>query len=493
MINIENDGVCKFSVKGEHITLRAITLRSATDNHDTLVEECKRYMFRGAVQETEGHIFILYDTAKGSATVFIVAVPDFFVPSLQIKENTVFIKTAGYPVSVGYSKNSEAELLIRDWYRMQYRPDTLHTMSNTWGDRNGRVRVCDEFVRAEIDSAAELGLDAVQIDDGWQKGVPDVYDDGNNRVFDGDFWKLKYEKFPNGMEPISKYARSKEVELGLWFAPESRGNFKSFERDISVLKQAYKEWKIKYFKLDMVKLPSEDSANTMLDFLDEIFSFGDDVSVELDVTADVRLGYLMSAPYGTIFVENRYSAWANYYPHRTLRNLWLLSRFIPASKFQFELLNPELCTDKYESDDTLRPELYDIDYLFASVMLSNPLFWMETQFLSEESRARLKKIIGIWKKHRKVLATADVYPIGEEPSGASMTGFCADAGDEIYISVFRECTERESFTFDVGHEISGDATLLSSNTSVEFSANGSSLSVEFCKMRSYAWFVLKKK
>lgn len=493
MINIENDGVCKFSVKGEHVTLRAITLRSKTDNHDTLVEECKRYMFRGKIKQTEGHIFILYDMPKETATVFIVAVPDYFVPTLEIKDNTVFIKTSGYPVSVGYSKISEAEQLVRDWYRMQYRPTSLHTMSNTWGDRNGRDRVSEEFVRAEIDSAQDLGLDVVQIDDGWQKGIPDVYDDEGNRVFDGDFWKVKYDRFPCGMESVSKYARNKEVELGLWFAPESRLNFKSFERDISVLRQAYKEWKIKYFKLDMVKLENEDAAGKMLDFLDEIFSFGDDVSVELDVTADVRLGYLMSAPYGTVFVENRYTEWSNYYPHRTLRNLWLLSRFIPASKFQFELLNPELCTDKYNSDDALRPELYDIDYLFASVMYSNPLFWMETQFLSEESRARLKRIIGIWKKHRKAITNADVYPIGEEPSGVSMTGFSADTGDEIYVSVFRECTERESFTFDLGQQVTGDCELIASNTAVEFSANGSSLAVDFSKMRSYAWFVLKKK
>ena len=493
MINIENDGVCKFSVKGEHITLRAITFHSSTDDHDTLVEESKKYMFRGAVEETQGHVFILYDAQKDTATVFIVAVPDYFMPSLEIKENTVYIKTDGYPVSVGYSKISEAEALVREWYKMQYRPASLHTMSNTWGDRNGRTRVSDEFIRLEIDSAADLGLDVVQIDDGWQKGIPDVYDDDHNRVFEGDFWKLKYEKFPNGMEPISKYARNKEVELGLWFAPESRGRFKNVERDLAVLKQAYREWKIKYFKLDMIKLPNGEYANSMLDFLDEVFSLGDDVSVELDVTADVRLGYLASAPYGTIFVENRYSAWSNYYPHRTLRNLWSLSRFIPTSKFQFELLNPELCTDKYSSDDAFRPELYDIDYLFASVMYSNPLFWMETQFLSDECRARLKKIIGIWKKHRKALVSADIYPIAEEPNGASMTGFVADAGDEILVSVFRESTERESYSFDLGCATTDEVTLLASNTCVEFSKCGNSLNVEFGKMRSYAWFLLKKK
>jgi len=194
----------------------------------------------------------------------------------------------------------------------------------------------------------------------------------------------------------------------------------------------------------------------------------------------------MLVPFGTIFVENRYTAWSNYYPHRTLRNLWSLSRFIPASKFQFELVNPTLFTDKYSKDDPLRPELYDIDYLFVSVMLSNPLFWMETQFLPEECRERLKRIIPLWKEHRVNLTVADVYPIGEEPTGLSMTGFVADAGDEKHILLFREATERDSFTFDVGFDASG-AELLASNGSVSFTAKNNTVTVTFDKMRSYAW------
>ena len=42
---------------------------------------------------------------------------------------------------------------------------------HTWGDRNRDARVCETFVLQEIDRAAALGLDTVQIDDGWQKGT----------------------------------------------------------------------------------------------------------------------------------------------------------------------------------------------------------------------------------------------------------------------------------------------------------------------------------
>ena len=490
MINIENNGIAKFSIKSEHATLRAIKLNTSTDSHDTLVEESVKHLFRGAVEETEGHIFILNDVSNEIATVFIVSAPDCVMPTFKVKDMSVEIKTSGYPISVGYAEKNKAEKLCRDWYRMHYRPYALHSMSNTWGDRNGRSRVNDEFIRREIDSAADLGLDVVQIDDGWQKGIPETYDGNGLRVFEGDFWDLKDDIFPKGMRTLSDYAKEKGTKLGLWFAPHSRERFEYFERDIKVLKDAFTNWDIKYFKLDMLQLQTVEQCSVMLDFLDEIFSFGEGVSVELDVTADKRLGYLLSAPYGTIFVENRYTAWANYYPHRTLRNLWSLSRFIPASKFQFELVNPELYTDKYSSTDEFRPELYDIDYLFASVMFSNPLFWMETQFLSEKCRAKLKDIISIWRKHRDELVVADVSPIGEAPNGRSMTGFVADLGSYTYVLVFREATERDTYSYECGSDFSS-AELIASNTDISFSVNNGRLSVTFGKMRSYAWLLLK--
>ena len=126
------------------------------------------------------------------------------------------------------------------------------------------------------------------------------------------------------MKPLAEYAREHGVELGLWFAPHSRGVFEHFDRDLSVLEKAYRDWSIRYFKLDMISLPTRPHCDKMIELLEKIKSFGEGVSTELDVTADRRLGYLASAPYGTIFVENRYTAWGNYYPYRTLRNIWML-------------------------------------------------------------------------------------------------------------------------------------------------------------------------
>ena len=475
-------------IKNDHTTVTAIRLITVSDINDTLTEKCTRHSYRGRSDEAEGQLFILSNKLSELVRVFVIPAPDYFLPKAYIKDSVFVIENGGYPIYTKEVAPEHAERAFREWYREHFSPTVIHAMSNTWGDRNCRARVCDDFIRKEIDSAADLGLDVMQIDDGWQTGIPEHFDEDGNRVFEGDFWELKTAVFPNGMKPLAEYARERGVELGLWFAPHSRGAFEHFERDLGVIRKAYNDWSVRYFKLDMVSLPTKEHCERMKDLLDEIISMKGS-SVELDVTADKRLGYLAPAPYGTIFVENRYTAWSNYYPHRTLRNEWMLSRYVPLSKLQFELLNPDLCHDLYPTDDPYRHELYDIDYLFASVMLSNPLFWMETQFLSEKSRAQLKGIIPLWKKYRKELTDADVYPIGDEPSGESVCGFVANGTDGVHVLVFREFTDKDTIRIKLPRAVSG-AELIASKSGCSFDLVSGELTVTVSDVRSYAWIRL---
>lgn len=480
----------ELAVKGEHFTLAAVRLITVSDKNDTLTEKRESRVYRGNANPVFGQIFTLTDRVSKAVTLFIIPAPDWFLPSAEIKDGTLSVSTGGYPLYVTECKVGEDERLCRDWYREFYKPTELHAMSNTWGDRNGRTRVCDEFIRREIESGADLGLDVMQIDDGWQRGIPEVYDEEERRIFEGDFWELKDEIFPNGMRSLAEYAREMGLEIGLWFAPHARYEFEHFERDLEVLKKAYHDWSVRYFKLDMVDLPDRAHCEKMQKLIDEIRDLGG-TSVELDVTAHRRLGYLAPAPFGTIFVENRYTAWSNYYPHRTLRNEWMLSRYIPTSKMQFELINPELCTDKYSSDDPYRHELYGIDYLFVSVMLSNPLFWMETQFLSEKSRSLLKPLIALWKKYRTELTVADVSPIGEEPSGESVTGFLADADSSLHLLVFRESTDKNTLTVRLPRAAK-TAEVIAANSECKVSLEGDCVTVSLAAPRSFAWVKLNK-
>lgn len=56
------------------------------------------------------------------------------------------------------------------------------------------------------------------------------------------------------------------------------------------------------------------------------------VTFNMDVTAGRRNGYHFFNEYVSLFLENRYTDWVNYYPYCTLRNLWSLSRYLPAQK-----------------------------------------------------------------------------------------------------------------------------------------------------------------
>ncbi len=483
------------SLQGEHWEITAIKLATLTDITDSLKLECTYHYFNQKIPDAPGNIFFLKNIQTGEAIVLIAKTPDYIQPVLRIQNTVVSLDTHGCGYVIGFCKANECERLCRDYYRHLCKPTGLYTMSNTWGDFNGWKRVKHDFILREIDVAAELGLDIVQIDDGWQTGStadPTLRDERNHRMFVGDFWKLHTERFPHGIKPISEYAAQRGIRTGLWFAPDSRHDFKLLERDIAVLKKAYDEWDIRYFKLDMIHVETDLAKEKMLELLNTVYSFGNDVSVELDVTNGRRLGYYCGAQYGSIFEENRYTFSGNSFPHRVLRNLWNFASIIPTCKFQFEFVNPDLNTEKYAEDDPFAPVHFDMDYLFATTAFSNPLFWMEMQYLTEQRKRELMRVMPVWKQHAKALGSADVTPIGERPSGRSMTGLCAETEDAVYLMLFREVTDREYHTFTLPCSKLNALECLASNCNASASLNENTVTVHFGKARGYAFLRFQK-
>jgi alpha-galactosidase len=41
-------------------------------------------------------------------------------------------------------------------------------LSNTWGHRSRDARINADFIAREVEAGTRLGVDVVQIDDGWQ-------------------------------------------------------------------------------------------------------------------------------------------------------------------------------------------------------------------------------------------------------------------------------------------------------------------------------------
>ena len=222
---------------GDHWRITAITLYANTDIRDTLVRRKDHRLYRGGVTEPiEGSIFFLEDDLHGGAYVILADCTDYEQARLTVADGAVTVFAGTSRVTVIFCRRGECERACREEYRRGMKSRPLVTMSNTWGDGNRFTRVCEDFVRREIDKAAVLGIDIVQIDDGWQYGGtadPARRDKDGRRVFADDFWQINRERFPSGIAPLASYAAERGIRLGLWFAPESRDHFACLERDLA--------------------------------------------------------------------------------------------------------------------------------------------------------------------------------------------------------------------------------------------------------------------
>ena len=71
-----------------------------------------------------------------------------------------------------------------------------------------------------------------------------------------------------GLKYVADYGASKNLKTGMWFAPDSHDNFALLERDTAVLKKAYDQWGIRFFKLDMYWVNTNDERDRFLKLLE---------------------------------------------------------------------------------------------------------------------------------------------------------------------------------------------------------------------------------
>jgi alpha-galactosidase len=67
----------------------------------------------------------------------------------------------------------------------------------------------------QVERAVELGLEYFEVDAGWYGGASENFADGV-----GNWERVDEQKFPDGLEPLAEYVRSKRLRFGLWFEPE---------------------------------------------------------------------------------------------------------------------------------------------------------------------------------------------------------------------------------------------------------------------------------
>ncbi len=485
---------------GRHVRLDAVRFFDRTDHIDSLIREERAYLYN--IEEAfDGNLFFFTDPIAGESCMIQKEAPSAMAHlnrvASDVRALSAFFSvlgsgidyqnlspagfTAGYPVTVALCASDACAHTARTVYTEDCGGFSPFIMSNTWGDRSQDSAVCEEFLLKEIACAAEMGVDIVQIDDGWQKGRSANSAVVTNGVWNGgfwesdpDFWTPDPNRFPNGFGPLCRAAYEHGIALGLWFSPDATGDYANWQRDAEVLLGIYRMYGIRHFKLDGMHIVSKTGEKNFLRMCFRLMMESEGrIAFQMDITNDLRPGWFYEKDLGTLFVENRYSDWGNYFPHNTLRNLWQTAKYIPAQKMLYEVLNLRRNADKYlledGTPDPLAPQGYDPDYIFASVMVSNPLIWCEMQHLMPEDRQALSGIIAVYKRYRDDFV--EVIPAGDCPDGFSLTGFYIRGGEHDYYIGLRELSEQDTIHIPVERILyTNDGELQTDGDVVRFSA-----------------------
>lgn len=454
----------RMNLPGVHWHARAVEFSDVTDWNDNLVWArdviaYRKNSYRGNLlfvrNGVDGRGFFFLKEAPCSAVQLAYGRGDFTTDFGAFAVTGVGVAPGdlshewvrAYGVVTGvYGEGELAALTALRRYQKQIRAprdgrDEM-VMMNTWGDRSQDTKVNERFCLEEIERAARLGITHFQIDDGWQQGKSpnSALARGSFRNIwqDPDYWKPAADKYPRGLDPVVKRARELGIEVGLWFNPSVQDDFADWEKDAAALLDLYRRYGIRVFKIDGLTIPTKRAETNLRRLFDRVEEESDgEVLFNLDATASRRGGYHLFNEYGNIFLENRYTDWGNYYPYRTLRNLWQLSRYVPAERLQIEFLNKWRNTDKY-GDDPFAPATCGFDYLFATTMAGQPLAWLESSNLPDEAFG-IAPLVESYKRIARSFHEGIILPVGEEPSGRSWTGFQSILSDrEGYLLIYRE-------------------------------------------------------
>lgn len=453
-----------------HLKVTAWDLRDRTDGVGELVQKREWLLLpRTGGFELTGNVVDEQDVVSGTGTVYLRLAPlpgsrNWEGPDFKVKPDATpaieviarDCRTLKIPYAGGEIGRRAALMQAQRALRPFVPGRDGLFLSNTWGDRNRDARLCEPFMMKEIEAGAKLGVDVIQIDDGWQKGRTANSSAAQGKgVWDGywasdpEFWKPDPVRFPNGLKPLVETAAARGMRFGLWFGPDSSHDAANWEKDADLLLDYHRTLGIDYYKIDSLKTRSPESLAHQSALFEKVLKESDrKVVFDLDVTAERRPGYFGLPEIGPVFVENRYTDWHKYWPHQTLRQFWALCDVVDPVRLRMEILNPLRHRDKY-AGDPLAPSAWPIESTFATVMLGSPLGWFEASGLAPETMARLAPFVATWKKHRDRLHAGVVHPIGAKPDGVSWTGFVVQGAGSLDAILFRELNAQATFALDL--------------------------------------------
>lgn len=453
------------NLPGRHWQLRAVEFFDITDRFNNLVKEVDALSYR--LMSYHGNLLFAFDKQSRQGIFFLKEAPashvqlaypggDFLTEYGSLKmigagispddlDTVEWKRGYGFVTGVYSQKFEEGLKALRNYQKnvrlLKADRDEM-IMMNTWGDRAQDTRLGEKFALAELEAGGQLGITHFQLDDGWQQGISanSAFEGGSFKAIWNNprYWDVNLKKFPNDLYPILEKAKQRGIKIGLWFNPSADDDNADWEKDADRLIYLYKKYGVSTFKIDGVKLPTKAAEHNFRKMLDKVNQYTDNnVVFNLDVTANRRGGYHYFNEYGNLFLENRYTDWQNYYPYTTLRNLWMLSQYVPAEKIQIEFLNKWRNVALY-ADDPYRPDIYSFEYLFAITMAAQPLAWFEGSKLPSDAIKEIAPVINKYLNIQHDFHQGYIFPIGDEPSGNNWTGFQSFQDKRGYFIVFRE-------------------------------------------------------
>jgi hypothetical protein len=322
--------------------------------------------------------------------------------------------------------NDGMQLALKQFDRARYPafPERdLFILSNTWGPANpgGAQFTEEDFLMKEIPALAKLGIDVMQIDDGWQKsgGGPDA------RSF--------LPKYKNGWNDIKAEADKYGLRFGLWVTAQL-STTEEMNKNLDEL--GFISW-----KADFDHLANRNDYEARIKKYRDVLKHSwmktqFTLCPEYD---DPRYGWYYCKEYGSIYFQNiqeSLPAHLTMVPYQVLRQHWLMAKYFNSNKLQVMLQNPKR-TNPERSD---APQ-HSHSYCFAMGVPFIPCFFQSAQYLDPQGQTELKNFIVQYKKHREAIFNCYTFPIGDKPDNQSWSGFqMVNETDKTnnYLLLFRE-------------------------------------------------------
>lgn len=348
---------------------------------------------------------------------------------------------------IPYNGNElDGNLSLKQFDRLRYPIDPdrdIYIMANTWGTEDLRPPCLhaarEQNVLEELESVADLGIDVLQIDDGWQ--TPEWLPAASARQVQRGKEALAefgdYPVYPEGWSRVREKAERLGVSLGLWAA---------WTAPQEALQLNYDQGNFKYFKLDFAHLDTKDRFDDLTQKARELIKHtGHTAAVNWDVTEiATRMGFFCGREYGNIYLENRKINTVRnpvlYVPYKVLNDAWNLSKYVNLNKFQVTVQN----IDHVVSDTPTDAAEHNHEYVVGIALMSSPIFFQETRYYEPPARQCIRELLKVYKKHRLAMYQGYVFPIGNEPDNFSWTGFQNHnpKSGSGYLTIFRERLNR---------------------------------------------------